>query len=175
LTSWFREYIYIPLGGNRKGRIRTYVNLFTVWLITGFWHGASWNFVLWGLYYFVLIVIERLFLGRLLKHSRILSRIYTMLAVICGWVLFAITDIKHVMIYLSRMFTLNPGEDYKENLVPVLIFFALGTLFSTPLMGPLYRGNKNRLAGIIILFVLFWVSVAALVDTAYNPFLYFRF
>lgn len=175
LTSWFREYIYIPLGGNRKGRIRTVINLFIVWLITGLWHGASWNFVLWGLYYFVLILIERLFLGRYLERSHVLSRIYTLLAVICGWVLFALTDINHVLLYLSRMFTFHSGNDYKENIVTVAILFIAGTLFSTPLLGPWYRRHKNRISGIVILGLIFWASVTLLVDTAYNPFLYFRF
>ncbi len=175
LTSWFRQYLYIPMGGNRKGRFRTYVNLFIVWFVTGLWHGASWNFVIWGLYYFVLIAIERLFLGRLLERSHVISRIYTLLAVICGWVIFAVSDISHVTMYLSRMFTLHYSEDYRENLISVLVFFAAGVLFSTPVLGPWYRRNKSRFLGLAALIIIFWASVTMLVDTAYNPFLYFRF
>ncbi|MCR5650966.1 MAG: MBOAT family protein [Lachnospiraceae bacterium] len=175
LTSWFRQYLYIPLGGNRKGRFRTYINLLIVWFITGLWHGASWNFVIWGLYYFVLITMERLFLGKLLKNSYVLSRIYTMLAVIVGWVIFAVEDISHVKMYLSRMFTLHYSEDYLENIITISILFVAGFIFSTPVFAPWFRRNKNKASGIIILFVIFWASVVMLVDSAYNPFLYFRF
>ena len=175
LTSWFREYIYIPLGGNRRGALRTVLNLFIVWLVTGLWHGASWNFVLWGLYYFILIMIERLFLGRYLEKLRVVSRIYTLLAVICGWVLFALTDLNHVRLYLLRMFTLHGGDDYKENIITVTVLFIAGAILSTPVLGPWYRRHKNKVVGIILLFLIFWASVTFLVDTAYNPFLYFRF
>ena len=175
LTSWFRQYLYIPMGGNRKGKLRTYLNLLTVWFITGLWHGASWNFVLWGLYYFVLIAIERLFLGKLLKRSYVLSRIYTMTAVISGWVIFAVEDLSHVLVYLSRMFTLHYSDDYRENLITIIILFVAGTIFSTPVFSPWFRRNKNKAVGIIVLFIIFWSSVTMLVDSAYNPFLYFRF
>ena len=175
LTSWFREYIYIPLGGNRKGTARTYLNMLIVWAVTGFWHGADWNFVLWGLYYFVLLSVEKLFLGRILKKSRILSRIYTMLAVMCGWVLFAITDMKQVGIYFSRMFTWHTGTDYLENIRTVLILLAAGAILSTPVFRPWYIKNKKSVLCIAVLFVIFWASVTSLVDSAYNPFLYFRF
>lgn len=175
LTTWFREYIYIPLGGNRKGEGRTYLNMLIVWAVTGFWHGADWNFVLWGLYYFVLLSIERLFLGKILKKFRILPHIYTLVAVMCGWVLFAITDIKQVGVYLSRMFTWHSGTDYKENIRTVLLLIAAGAIFSTPVFRPWYRKHKNGAAVIMVLFMIFWASVTALVDSVYNPFLYFRF
>ena len=104
LTGWFREYIYIPLGGNRKGRFRTYVNLFVVWAVTGLWHGASWNFVLWGMYYFILVALERLFLGKVLaKLPRFVGWIYTFLAVMLGWVLFAVEDLELVLVYITQM------------------------------------------------------------------------
>ena len=105
LSTWFREYVYIPLGGNRKGVGRTYFNLFCVWLLTGLWHGASWNFVLWGLYYFALLVIEKTFLLRLLERApNFLRHIYSMAAVIFGWLLFVIEDVSSIGAYLSRMF-----------------------------------------------------------------------
>ena len=163
------------MGGNRKGKLRTYINLLIVWFITGLWHGASWNFVLWGLYYFVLIALERLFLGKLLKNSYVLSRIYTMIAVVCGWVIFAVEDISHVKMYLSRMFTLHYSEDYLENIITISILFAAGILFSTPVFSPWFRRNKGKVSGIILLVIIFWASVTMLVDSAYNPFLYFRF
>ena len=175
LTSWFRQYIYIPLGGNRKGRARTYLNMLIVWAVTGFWHGADWNFVLWGLYYFVLLSIEKLFLGKFLGRLKILPHIYTMLAVMCGWVLFAVTDTGQAGVYFSRMFTWHPGTDYLENIRTVLLLLAAGAVFSTPVFRQWYIRHKRSFAAAAVLFVIFWASVTALVDSVYNPFLYFRF
>lgn len=176
LTRWFREYIYIPLGGNRKGRIRTYVNLLVVWFITGLWHGAEWSFILWGLYYFSLVVLERLFIGKLLgKLPRIVGRIYTLLAVMLGWVLFATESIPDTLVYITKMFTVNAGNDYREHLSTVILLIAAGAFFSTPLFDRFMKRHSKDAIGITILFVLFWACVVALVDTLYNPFLYFRF
>ena len=104
LGSFFRDYIYIPLGGNRKGRLRTYLNLFIVWFLTGLWHGASWNFVLWGLYFFVFILIEKLFLLRVLSKDRIVSHIYLVIVVYFGWILFKFEDMSSVTAVLKGMF-----------------------------------------------------------------------
>ncbi len=175
LTSWFREYIYIPLGGNRKGRMRTYLNMFIVWAVTGFWHGADWNFIIWGLYYFVLISIERLFLGKLLKHSRVLSRIYTMLAVMCGWILFAITDVRQVGVYFSRLFSWHYSTDYLENIGTVAGLLLTGAILSTPIFHGFYEKHIKSVPVLAVLIIIFWGSVVSLVDAVYNPFLYFRF
>ena len=123
----------------------------------------------------MLILLERLFLGKVLKNSYVISRIYTMIAVICGWVIFAVEDISHVKMYLSRMFTLHYSDDYRENLITIILLFIAGTVFSTPVFSPWFRRNKNKASGIIVLFIIFWASVTMLVDSAYNPFLYFRF
>ncbi len=175
LTDWFRTYIYIPLGGNRCGAVRMFFNMFIVWLLTGFWHGASWNFILWGLYHFVLLVLERLFLKSYLDRSKILSRIYTLIAVMCGWVIFAITDIREIGIYFSRMFTFHMGVDFKEPFVTYGLFFIPGILLSTPFFQKLYEKQKKSLAGTMILLVAFWVSVIVMVDSVYSPFLYLGF
>jgi alginate O-acetyltransferase complex protein AlgI len=105
LSSWFRDYVYIPLGGNRKGIGRQFVNIFIVWTLTGFWHGASWNFLLWGLYYAALLIIEKAFLLKLIyRLPRVFGHIYTLLTVIIGWVLFSVEDLPLTLAYLSSMF-----------------------------------------------------------------------
>ncbi len=175
LTSWFRDYIYIPLGGNRKGRIRTVINLLIVWTVTGLWHGASWNFVLWGLYYFCFIFIERLFLSKLLKHLPVIRWIYTMLVVVIGWLLFAIPEVDQFAVYITRLFEYHPGTDYMENLTGMAILLISGAFFSLPLFEKFVMRHRRDVMGIGILAVLFWASISALVDAAYDPFLYFRF
>ncbi len=175
LTSWFREYVYIPLGGNRKGVLRTYLNLLIIWFITGLWHGAGWNFILWGLYYFVLIALERSFTGKILEKSYVLSRVSTLLFVMCGWVLFASPDLTQALIYLKKMFVYEPGPLFTDAFLEIGVYFGAGILFSTPIFSSWYRKHKDRLSGILVLLVIFWACVVNLVDSAYNPFLYFRF
>lgn len=176
LTAWFREYIYIPLGGNRKGPVRNYVNLLIVWFITGLWHGAAWNFVFWGLYYFCFIAAERLFLGRLLKKiPKVFGWLYTMLVVMIGWVLFAVSGVGEFQVYITRMFGFHAGTDYLDHLRSVILVLAAGAFFAAPLWGKIYMKIRGTLIGKILFAVLFWISVSALVDAAYNPFLYFRF
>lgn len=175
LTNWFRTYIYIPLGGNRKGTFRMLFNMFVVWLLTGFWHGASWNFIVWGLYYFVLLTVERLFLKRYLDRSKALSRIYTIFAVMCGWVIFAITDIGEIGVYFSRMFTFHMGADFKEPFVTYGLLFIPGILFSTPVFQKWYERHKKGMIGTVALLLIFWVSVVFMVDSVYSPFLYLGF
>ncbi|MCR4891890.1 MAG: MBOAT family protein [Lachnospiraceae bacterium] len=175
LTGWFREYIYIPLGGNRKGKFRTILNILIVWLITGLWHGAAWNFVLWGFYYFLLLALERLFLGKLLKGSRVLSRIYTLFFVFCGWVLFVASSMSEIGILFSRMFVWHPGSEYLEYLTNYGSVLIASVIFATPLLRKYYRNHSNRMPVLIFLCLLFWGSVVQLVDSVYNPFLYFRF
>ncbi len=175
LSSWFREYLYFPLGGSRKGPVRNYVNLFIVWAVTGFWHGADWNFILWGLYFFVLLSIEKLLLLKHLKEHRAVGHIYTMFFVIISWVIFSITDPGELSLYLSRLFGGYGGEDilyYLRNYGCILL---LGCLFSTPVFEGLYQKIKNRTAGVLVSLALLVCSVAYLADASFNPFLYFRF
>lgn len=175
LSGWFRDYLYIPLGGNRVGKGRMVFNLFIVWFVTGFWHGADWNFILWGLYFFVLLMIERAGFKDFLEKHRVLARIYSLLAIGFGWMLFAISDLSKLGIYLSRLFTGGISKDvfyYIRNYGFVLI---LGCLLSSGLGNRIYDKIKNRTAGIVILTGIFVLSVAYLADASFNPFLYFRF
>ncbi len=184
LSTWFREYVYIPLGGNRKGVGRTYFNLFCVWLLTGLWHGASWNFVLWGLYYFALLVIEKTFLLRLLERApKFLRHIYSMAAVIFGWLLFVIEDVSSIGAYLSRMFGgtgVFATQITVYELVRNLVFLAILILASTPAPKKLWyklysKGTPWRIVQSVVCAIAFVLYIAYLVDSSYNPFLYFRF
>lgn len=184
LSTWFREYVYIPLGGNRKGVGRTYFNLFCVWLLTGLWHGASWNFVLWGLYYFALLVIEKTFLLRLLERApKFLRHIYSRAAVIFGWLLFVIEDVSSIGAYLSRMFGgtgVFATQITVYELVRNLVFLAILILASTPAPKKLWyklysKGTPWRIVQSVVCAIAFVLCIAYLVDSSYNPFLYFRF
>ena len=184
LSTWFREYVYIPLGGNRKGVGRTYFNLFCVWLLTGLWHGASWNFVLWGLYYFALLVIEKTFLLRLLERApKFLRHIYSMAAVIFGWLLFVIEDVSSIGAYLSRMFGgtgVFATQITVYELVRNLMFLAILILASSPAPKKLWyklysKGTPWRIVQSVVCAIAFVLCIAYLVDSSYNPFLYFRF
>ena len=175
LTSWFREYLYIPLGGNRKGTARTIFNMLIVWLVTGLWHGAAWNFVLWGFYYFLIILFERFFLKKYLDLSIFFSRMYTLLVVMIGWVLFASPSLTEACIYIQRMFTINPGTDFIEYFYTYWYIFAAAVFFATPVPARWYRKHRNSVFSYIFLIAVFLVSVGLLVDSVYNPFLYFRF
>lgn len=184
LSTWFREYVYIPLGGNRRGVGRTYFNLFCVWLLTGLWHGASWNFVLWGLYYFALLVIEKTFLLRLLERApKFLRHIYSMAAIIFGWLLFVIEDASSIGAYLSRMFGgtgVFATQITVYELVRNLVFLAILILASTPAPKKLWyklysKGTPWRIVQSVVCAIAFVLCTAYLVDSSYNAFLYFRF
>ena len=184
LSTWFREYVYIPLGGNRKGLLRQIRNIFLVWLLTGLWHGASWNFVLWGLYYFALLVIEKTFLLRLLERApKFLRHIYSMAAVIFGWLLFVIEDVSSIGAYLSRMFGgtgVFATQITVYELVRNLVFLAILILASTPAPKKLWyklysKGTPWRIVQSVVCAIAFVLCIAYLVDSSYNPFLYFRF
>lgn len=191
LGSFFRDYVYIPLGGNRKGRFRTYINLFIVWFLTGLWHGASWNFVLWGLYFFVFIFFEKLFLSRILSKDRIISHIYLVAIVYFGWILFRFDNMGDILSVLRGMFGLNGNlfTDFEtvtllNSNVFILIFCGF---VSTPIVkkiGSLIRYTYMDKKAISVLYtvgriliplILLLLSTAALVGDSYNPFLYFQF
>ena len=175
LSTWFKEYLYIPLGGNRNGKLRTYINLFIVWSVTGLWHGASWNFIFWGIYFFVLLSLEKLFLKKWLEKNVILSRIYTILAILLGWMIFAITELENIKIYFGRLFSFSISEDWIYYLRNYGMILVIGILFSTPFLKKWYDKQANKILCNILLLVIFLLSIAYLVDAAYNPFLYFRF
>ena len=176
LGSWFRSYLYIPLGGNRLGQGRTILNLFIVWSLTGLWHGASWNFVLWGLYFFVLLVLEKEFIGKFLQRSKVISRIYMIPLVIISWAIFAVTDLSQMGLFFSRMFAFSGGLDWIYFIRNYGITFIVGIIFSIPALRPVYNAIERReVLGILMYGAILFLSVAYLVDATYNPFLYFRF
>ncbi|SDK10505.1 MBOAT family O-acyltransferase [Natronincola ferrireducens] len=176
LGDWFREYVYIPLGGNRKGLKRQRFNLFIVWFLTGFWHGASWNFILWGLYFALFLIIEKQFLLKWLHHHKIISHIYAMTVVIFGWVIFATPNLTEMCLYVYKMFSFHGGQDYLYALNTYGMTFILAILFSTPWVKKVYEGYAHRLVPVgTALMILFLISVSYLVDSSFNPFLYFRF
>lgn len=183
LGTWFREYVYIPLGRNRKGKARQCLNIFIVWALTGIWHGASWNFLLWGLYFGVLLTIEKFFLSKILdKLPSALSHVYAMFFVIVGWVIFDFTDTGEMLSYLGSMFSLKNGLISSDALyltathLPLII---IAVLSSMPLVRHLYEKLKRfkfyPAAETVMAVVVLILCVASLVSSTYNPFLYFRF
>ncbi|MBR5453351.1 MAG: MBOAT family protein [Clostridia bacterium] len=186
LSSWFREYLYIPLGGNRHGTLATYRNLLIVWLSTGFWHGASWNYLLWGLYYFILLADEKAFIGKLLSRlPKALGHIYALFFIVIGWLLFVSEDIGAGFVYLGNMFGRGAGAgllggEFLYQLLRNLPFILILALASTPLPKKIFwrlyeRSSSFRWIGTAVAAVLAVVCIAFLVDSTYNPFLYFRF
>ena len=176
LGSWFREYLYIPLGGNRVSRPRLYFNLFVVWAATGFWHGASWNFIFWGLFFFVFLVIERMGFKQVLERHSAFSHVYVIFFLLLSWALFAVTDLGMLGDLFTRMFVPVGGVDWIYYLRNYIVVFILGTVLSTPALKGLYlRLEKNNVFCLIFFGTIFLASTAYLVDATYNPFLYFRF
>lgn len=184
LGTWFRDYVYIPLGGSRKGKKRLYMNLLLVWGLTGFWHGASWNFFLWGLYFGLLISIEKAGLLRLLhKLHPVIQHIYALFFIVCGWVLFVFEDYTIGVFYLKVMLGLTdyPLFDsvFLYHFYTNGLLLVIGIIASTPLCLHIQKKLGNRLVSTIFLLIVYsgilLLSTAYLVDESYNPFLYFRF
>lgn len=182
LSTWFREYVYIPLGGNRVKALRHVVNLMIVWSLTGLWHGASWNFIVWGVYYGAILIIEKYFLGKYLeKLPDILRRCYTLLIVIIGWVFFSSPGLSSAVSYLKVMFFMGsvPLADtealylLKTNLILILLGGVMSTEMPISQLNRFYR--RHRAGGVAVLMAILVLSVAYLIFTSYNPFLYFRF
>ena len=182
LGSWFREYVYIPLGGNRKGQGRTALNLLAVWLLTGLWHGASFNFLLWGFVLFVIITVEKLFLKDALERFRPIGHLYMVIIIPLTWMIFEVTDLSQLGTLLLRMFPFLPQEynvlvpdDYLNALKSYGWLLAAGIVFSTE--GPLiiYKKIKDNIIGALILGAIFAASIYLLNIGLNDPFLYFRF
>ena len=179
LGSWFREYVYIPLGGNRRGKGRTYFNLFVVWLLTGIWHGANWNFLLWGLLLYIFIAIERLWLGEKLEKCRPLGHIYCLLAIGVTWMFFAIEDIPQCFSLLGRLIGIG-GEniragDWLTALKSSWWIFGLGIFASTDIPKKLYLRFKESWIVYPVLAAMLGASIYCLYRGLNDPFLYFRF
>ena len=181
LTSWFREYLYFPLGGSRAGRARTLRNLLVVWFCTGFWHGASWNFILWGLYFGLWIILERFVFQGLLSRTPVwVKRVYTLAVVFVGWGIFAMEDLGVCGKYLAVCFGGGPlwsaPDGYRlRSWAVILLLLALGsTTLAADLWKKVPEQGRRVLAPVLMALGLI-VSTAYLVDGSYNPFLYFRF
>lgn len=178
LGSWFREYVYIPLGGNRGGEKATYRNLLIVWMLTGVWHGAGYNFLLWGLFLFALIVLEKKFYGKFMDKYRFIGHIYMFVVICVSWVLFAITDMSQMATFFGKMFPVFTSAsgiaatDYLKNYSIVLI---AGVLFSTKLPYRLLHKIRNHKIVLVFLAAILGFSTYWLWLGMNNPFLYFRF
>ncbi len=188
LSSWFRDYVYIPLGGNRRGKVRQCVNIMIVWFLTGFWHGANWNFMLWGVYFGVILLCEKLFLLKALKKLPALIRhIYALLLIVIGWGIFAFEDTSALTQNFKNMFGLGGlplwnGTYDRQWLMQNIWLFAVLVIASTPLFR--YFGQKltekapavySCVAEPICVGALLVISAAYLASNSFNPFLYFRF
>lgn len=185
LGSWFREYVYIPLGGNRGGKRLTCENTLIVFFLTGLWHGASWNFVLWGIIHGVLIVIERLGFGKILGRHKVLSWFYTFIVVNMAWVFFRIESIKTACAYFKRMVlpwlymnsTYSTAEilDLYTLFIAVCAFIGMGILQLIPRIYCFQTRFKNSVFEDFFCIVILFISMCALAGNTYNPFIYFRF
>lgn len=185
LSTWFKEYLYIPLGGNRRGLTRQALNLLIVWSLTGFWHGAGWNFVLWGLYYFVILFIEKLFLLKALdKLPKFFRHVYALLLIIIGWVIFASDDVSVLLPFLGSMFGANGAIGGMDvyTLLTKAVLLIICCIASTELPKKLFlsaAGAMNEKAAFtlksVLTIALLALSMILLIGDSYNPFLYFRF
>lgn len=180
LSSFFRDYVYIPLGGNRVSLLKWIRNIFIVWFLTGFWHGASWNFILWGLYFAVILVLEKKIYGKYLSNTKVLKYIYTIGLVVISFVIFNCENVSDIKIFLSSMFGLNNlpliNTETLYYIRSYLVLLIIAIIASTPLLKVI--GNKIKklefLEPVIYIGIIILVT-AYLVDTSFNPFLYFRF
>lgn len=183
LGRWFKLYVYIPLGGNRKGTLKLIRNLFLVWLLTGLWHGAGLNYLLWGLYLFLFVACEKAFLQRILDRNKLISHIYLLFVIGLSWMLFAITNLHDLSVYLTRLLPFLSSHtgivvntsDIIKHIKSYGIFIAIGAFLSTPIAMRWYIRNKKSKACILLLWIVFWYSVYRLALGSNNPFLYFSF
>ena len=184
LSSWFRDYIYIPLGGNRKGLLKQIRNVLIVWFLTGAWHGASWNFILCGLYFGGILILEKTFMLKILeKAGKVFSHIYSIVLILIGWVIFAFEDLSQIGMYLQSMFNINNFINnetlyYLKNYgLITIIGIICSTLIVKKFIEKINKSNSN-ICGIletIIYMTIFVLCTANLVSDSFNPFLYFRF
>ena len=187
LGQWFRDYVYIPLGGNRTSKLKHIRNIFVVWLLTGFWHGAAWNFVVWGIYFAILLIIEKFWLFKYLSKSKILSRIYTLFLVVISFVIFNANDMSEAFSYIGAMFGAGGINAFSAEVFYYLKSYAvvliIGIIGATPIPKKAMEfiashkvlGKVVNLLEPIALTMLLIVITAYLVDSSFNPFLYFRF
>lgn len=186
LGNWFCRYVYIPLGGNRRGELRTVCNLLLVWALTAVWHGSTANFLIWGMLLWLLIVVEKgltaMGAGRLFRKGilRCIPHLYLWIVIPVTWVCFAVTEVSQLQVYLGRMFSLNEGirvsaGDWLKALSNYGYLLAVGAFACTPALKKLFRRWKDSLVTAVILVVIFWVCIWRLQVEGNNPFMYFRF
>ena len=183
LSSWFKDYVYIPLGGNRVSIIRHIINTFAVWLLTGFWHGSSWNFIAWGVYYGVIIILEKYVYGKWLdKLPNIIKHIYSIILIMIGWVFFRSSDLGYALQYINIMFSFNIDKVSYNTLMKYLIEYKFEFIIAIVACTPIYKytysfKNRNVFENIerISLLILFFISIVYVVASTYNSFIYFQF
>ncbi len=185
LSSWFRDYVYIPLGGNRVNKFRWIMNILLVWMLTGLWHGAAWNFVIWGLFYGLLLLFEKLFFSKVLKKlPEFIKWIYTFIIIMIGWMIFRSNSLNELLLFLKIMFTYKQTDwitILADNLPTFnsLIFIIPAFILSFPIFEKIRKKYSNKLLYTLItnilLLILFIICVMCLTSSSYNPFIYFRF
>ena len=186
LSSWFKDYVYIPLGGNRVGKFKLIRNIFIVWFLTGFWHGASWNFIIWGLYFGIILIIEKFFLKKYLDKTKVFKYLYTSVIVIISFLIFNCNSFNEIITGIKNMFMINKIPFTSNETIYYLksnfILLAIAIVGSTPLVSNIIkRLNKSKVNKVIavlepiVYIVLLTLSTAFLIDESFNPFLYFRF
>ena len=190
LSTWFRDYVYIPLGGNRKGKARTIINILIVWTLTGFWHGSAWNFMFWGFYYGVLLILEKNVWGKYLeKLPKFFRHFYTLFIVVFGFTIFVFDDTAELFSFIKVMFGVTSTGFVDSFILSLLANNAVVLLLGIVFAMPTYKIIKNKLlnsenlkiqeasrvAGAVILMALFVITVSFIVNASYSPFLYFRF
>lgn len=196
LSTWFKDYLYIPLGGNRKGKWKTYRNLLIVFFATGIWHGASWNFIVWGLYYGIFLILERGIFGKILeKTPKIIQRIYALIVILIGWVFFRADNLSQALEYIKSMFSFNflgMNNIYKILDAEKITLIIIAIICSIPIIKTIKNKigmqtieehtiavNKRQIISdtleYIILVAIFLISIMYMTGSSYNPFIYFRF
>ena len=186
MSNWFRDYLYIPLGGNQRGERRAYANLVIVFLLCGLWHGASWPFVLWGAWHGLFLVVERAGLDRVLRRIGPLSHAYALLAVMGGWVLFRCETLTQAIAYFAALLGRAQGDPARHPLPEFLdpfvgVTLAVGIVFATPLARAIGQWRDRHANAAVLGLDIAWLAIVFLLATAflaagtYNPFIYFRF
>lgn len=181
LGSWFKDYIYIPLGGSKKGTGRTIFNLLVVWLITGLWHGMTVNFILWAMALLVIILVEKFILSKWEKIYKIVGHLNVWVLIPCTWVIFAIHSVRRLGTYGLRLFpVINNGIAVNQNDILYLLpsywpYILMGLVLVIPFVQTFYRKHKENILVTLVLFVMFWISIISLANSAGNPFMYLRF
>ena len=178
LGRWFKNYIYIPLGGNRKGKTRMIINIMIVWLVTGLWHGASYNYILWGIFVGIVIILEKLFLGKYLNKSKMIGHIYMFILIPIMWSIFSIKDLSTLSLFIRKLFSFEEGIislDYLKYIKTYGYLILIGLLLCTKTAEKLLLKKETNNYQIIILLGLFWISINYLYKGLNNAFIYFDF